>query len=357
MNEQIASIITKIKPYFIGLLQEDPESVGLTVWDEELGDRASCCTVGQAACLFALDGLLHGGDGYAIAEKLAANVESRQLPNGAFGQPFYVKKGEPQTVDIAEIGAIANSLYHVHRITGSEPAKRSLLLAADYLLTQVAAENPGAVYKRPDAKGHDVLNGDMYAAHAWGRAYELSGNEVYLRRLEATFRHLADRFGRNSPGWWPYTEYWDGTVGMGNSVSYQATIVAFGASSVKHLQPELARRWTRIAEAATLTMLEAMKREPDDDNEAPWWCRDWASVWEICLAYVQFPDIPEAETYVTERLRAVNERLAGEGLGLFQSKVKTDDPERSPVTTTFRKAAGFAATVSYLILDRMAMEE
>ncbi|RAV19787.1 hypothetical protein [Paenibacillus contaminans] len=357
MNEQIAAIAAKLKPYFEQLIQEDPVSGGITVWDEELGDRASCCTIGQAACFFAMDGWLNGGDGYDIAKRLAANVEARQLPSGAFGQPFYVKKGEPQTVDIAEIGAVANGLYHVYRLTGSMDAKRSLLRAADYLLTQVAKENPGAVYKRPDAQNHDVLNGDMYAAHAWGRAYELSGNAIYLQHAERTFAHLADRFGRNNPGWWPYTEYWDGTVGMGNSVGYQATIVAFGASAVKLLPPELAGQWAHVADMAVRTILDAMKGEPNDDNEAPWWGRDWNSVWEICIAYAQYPDIPEGAAHVEDRLRAVAARLEHEGLGLFRSKVKSDDPGRSPVTTTFRKAAGFAATVSYLLLDRTDVEK
>jgi hypothetical protein len=353
MQKQISSVAAKLRPYFDGLLREDAETGGLYLHDDELGDRASCCTQGQVASFYVLDEMLHGGDGGRKAFLLAADIRRRQLENGAFTQPYYVKKGESGTVDIAEIGAVANGLYHVARATGSEASRSSLILAADYLLTQVAAEHPGAVYKNPNARGHDVLNGDMYAAHTWGRAYELTGNVEYLRRAEAVFAHLADRFGRHSKGWWPYIERWDGSVGMGNSVSYQGTIIGFAHTAWPHMPAALRRKWADVEREAVDTMLTAMEEGPNDRNEAPWWCRDWNNAWEIYLAFSRFPANAAATARVQRRLREVDERLGTEGAAVFRPNVAAPDPERTPVTTTFRKAATFAGIVSYMILDHM----
>lgn len=351
MKERISSIVSKLKPYFEQLLREDSLTGHLYLLDDELDDRASCCTQGEVASFFVLDEYLHGGNGNDIAALLAADVSRRQLANGAFGQPYYVKKGEAGTVDIAEIGAVANSLFHVARATGSESARASLDRSAAYLLTQVAVENPGAVYKNPNAMGHDVLNGNMYAAHTWGRAYQLTAKTEYLERIEAVFIHLANRFSQHHEGWWPYIERWDHSIGMGNSVSYQGTIIGFAHTALPLLSPSLQERWLRIADEAISKMAEEMRNEPNDNNEAPWWCRDWDNAWEIYLAYSRFPNNVSAQEYVTRRLEAADTKIETMGASFFQPKVITDDPERTPVTTTFRKAATFAGIVSYMLLD------
>ncbi|PYI52617.1 hypothetical protein [Paenibacillus flagellatus] len=348
--ERVASIAATLKTYLDSLLRRD-ESGRLYVLDDELGDRASCCTTAEAACLYVL-----GGEAADLekAAELIDDVLNRQLPSGAFGQPYYVKKGESGTIDIAEIGAAANSLYHVYRATGNEAAKTSLVRSADYLLTQVAEEQPGAIYKNPNARMHDVLNGDIYAAHTLGRAYELTGSPVYLEQIERTVAHVADRFGKHSPGWWPYTEQWDGSVGMGNSVAYQATIIAFAHPLLPLLPEPLRSRWLRIEEEASAIILQALQDGPNDDNEAPWWCRDWPNVAEISLAFSRVPHMPEANAYVERRLTEIEEGLDREGIAYFRPKVKSDDPERSPVTTTFRKAATFAGILCGIGLDPLA---
>ena len=349
--EPILSLAATLKSYMDGLLRRD-ESGNLYVLDDELGDRASCCTTAETACLYAMLGGASGSE--ADTETAAALIDDvlrRQLPSGAFGQPYYVKKGEQGTVDIAEIGASANSLYHVYKATRNESAKTSLIRSADYLLTQVAEENPGAIYKNPNARMHDVLNGDIYAAHTLGRAYELTGNPAYLSQIRRTVAHVADRFGRHSPGWWPYTELWDGSVGMGNSVAYQVTIVAFAHTLLPLLEEPLRERWKRIEEEAVHTVLQALRDGPNDDNEAPWWCRDWPNVPEIVLALSRVPHIGEAQAYVAGRVREIGDGMEREGAAYFRPKVKHDDPERSPVTTTFRKAATFAALLSAIYLD------
>lgn len=347
--KQIAGIIDQIAPLFDRLLRRDEQNGSWTIYDDELGAEASCCTTSAAASLYALHAQLndHPG-GLTIAAGLAEDVRRRQLHSGAFGQPYYVLHGETGTVDIAEIGASANNLYLVYQTTGSALAKDSLIASAQYLLTQVAEENPGAVYKNPNAKMHDVLNGDIYAAHTFGRAYELTGDSLYLAKAEEIVLHVMNRFSWHSEGWWPYTELWDGSIGMGNSVAYQATIVAFAHPVAPLLSPAVRSQWEQVSLAAVKTIVDALQQGPNDDNEVPWWCRDWNNSSEIMLALAHYPQLPEAKRYVAERLDAIESGLAEHGIDFFKPKVQHDDPNRSPVTTTFRKAATLAAILGHL---------
>lgn len=343
-------IVREMKPYFDGLLRNDPESGLLYIWDDELGDRASCCTTGLAASFYLMNSKLSGEANSAIAEQLAQDVSLRQLPTGAFTQPFYVKFGEPVTIDIAEIGAVANSLFHVYKETGSLAAKTSLLASADYLLTQVSNQNPGVVLKRPDSD-NDVLNGDMYAAHTFGRAYEVSGNPIYLEKVTQIFMHLANRFGKNQPGWWPYIEAMDGSVVMGNSVAYQGTIVGFAHTALPLLPKDLQKRWSKISAEAVETMERAMQQPPSEETEAPWWTRDWSNGWELYLALWRHSSNPEVREIGLNRFREVEANYRSQGIDLFRPKIQNNEPGRTPVTTTFRKAAGVAGLLSCVILD------
>ncbi|MBB6735166.1 hypothetical protein [Cohnella zeiphila] len=345
-----SQVITVLKPYFDSLLRQDPQTGERYIYDDELGDRASCCTTGAAASFYAWAGKRNGSDdGLNVARELVREAARRQLPGGGFGQPFYVKKGEPDTVDIAEVGAIADSLYHVHRATGSEEAKASLIRSADYLLTQVSPRNPAAILKRP-GEDFDVLNGDMYAAHTFGRAYELSGNPVYLEKVRQIFVHLADRFGKNEPGWWPYIENWDGSVFMGNSVLYQATIVGLAHSALPLLDEELQIRWERVAEEAMNTMLQAIRQPPSEATEAPWWSRDWSNGWELYLCFCR-SSAPEVRKLGEDRFAEAAAELAEQGVARFRPKIGNPVPDRTPVTTTFRKAAGFASLFANLAFE------
>jgi hypothetical protein len=284
----------------------------------------------------------------AIALALAEEVRRRQLASGGFGQPFYIQKGEPDIVDIAEVGATADSLYHLHRVAGSEAARESLIRSAEYLLTQVAPQNPAVIFKRP-GEDFDVLNGDMYAARTFCRAYGLSGNPVYLEKVRQIFVHLADRFGRNEAGWWPYIENWDGSVVMGNSVAYQATIIELAHSSLPLLDEAMRKRWNDVAAQAVETMLGAMKEPPSEETEAPWWARDWNNSWEINLAFWHCGG-PELKQIAMNRFAETADRLAEQGIAVFKPAIVNDVPDRSPVTTTFRKAAGFAGIIANMAL-------
>ncbi|KKO54175.1 hypothetical protein [Paenibacillus sp. DMB20] len=349
--KELASRITKqIKPYFDGLLRLDETTNKVYLCDDELGDRASCCTTAAIAAFYALDHLLHGGDGNEIARHLAEDVRNRQLPSGGYTQPYYVKQGEEPPIDIAEVGAAADTLYHVHKATGSSHAKASLIHSAEYLLTQVSRHNPGVVMKRP-GEDFDVLNGDMYAAHTFGRAYELSGDPVYLEKVRDVFAHLTERFGKNTPGWWPYIERLDGSVQMGNSVLYQATIVGLARTAVPLLPASMRDEWTAVSREAVETMVNAMASPPSEETEAPWWTRDWSLGWELYMALWRVSEVPEIREKGRRRFFEAAEDLKERGMEMFKPKVRHEEPDRTPVTTTFRKAAGFAGTIACMVLE------
>lgn len=350
MEELFSEISLQLRKYFDQLLVRNEAGI-LSIIDDELNDFASCCTVGEVASFYLADQILNGGKDLGVALELMRDVSGRQLENGSFGQPYFVKKGEAPTVDIAEIGAVANALYHAHKLGGSREAKESLIKSADYLLTQVAKENTGAVYKNPNAIHHDVLNGDVYAAHTFGRAFQLTGREIYRKKAEDIMRHVSSRFGKHSRGWWPYIENWDGSVGMGNSVSYQGTIIAFGYTCKTIISEKLKKEWDIIETEALETMANAMQLPPNDATEAPWWCRDWENAWEIYLSYWRKKDKENYYKKVVERFARLSEALKLEGGRTFSPKTINVDQDRSPVTTTFRKAATFAGIFSYMILD------
>jgi|GEM_PF-740548 len=351
MKKLAAQIVAQMKPYFDSLLRIDPETGELYIEDDELGARASCCTTGLAASLYILDGQLSSREeSFKIAKLLAEDVKRRQLPSGAFGQPFYVKHGDPETVDIAEIGAVANSLYHIYKATGSLAARESLLESAEYLLTQAAPQNPGVILKRP-GETFDVLNGDMYAANTFGRAYELSGKLVFLEKMIEIFDHLADRFGKNVEGWWPYIEDWNGAIVMGNSVLYQATILALADTAIPLLPDKLKEEWESISIQAMHTILQAIKEAPNEQTEEPWWSRDWRNGWELYAAFIRSPYSEEVRQKGIDRFQEVESDLREVGYELFRPVIVNDVPDRTPVTTTFRKAAGFAGLIVSVVLD------
>ena len=356
MKDLAPQILKQLKPYFDGLLRMDEKTDMVYICDDELGDRASCCTTAAIAAFYTLDHLLHGGDGDETARQLAQDVRRRQLPSGGFTQPYYVKQGEEPPVDIAEVGAAADSLFHVYKATGSLQAKESLIHSAEYLLTQVSRQNPGVVMKRP-GEDFDVLNGDMYAAHTFGRAYELSGEPVYVEKVKHIFAHLTERFGKNTPGWWPYIERLDGSVQMGNSVLYQATIVGLARTAIPLLPDATRAKWDVVTREAIDTMVNAMASPPSEETEAPWWTRDWSLGWELYMSLWRVSSDPEIRDMGRKRFMEAAEDLQNRGIKMFKPKVRHEEPDRTPVTTTFRKAAGFAGTFASMALEDWPYKE
>ncbi|QSZ52993.1 hypothetical protein RI444_16980 [Paenarthrobacter sp. AT5] len=348
--ESLKKIVGPLVGYFHSLRDPNNEPNSYTIIDPDTALPATCCTQVQVAALFALDHLLNDNDSDRVAQLLTEDASLRQNPNGSFSSSYNQPLDAPDLQDIAEIGASANALYYVHQITNNLAAKKALVASAEYILTQVSLENPGAIYKSSQARHVDVLNGDVYAALTLSRAYELTGDDRFLDQTRLVINHVQSRFGAWKEGWWPYAESWDGQVAVGASLAYQATIIAFGMPICRTLEPGLRTEWSKVLSTALKTVAGRLAHGPSDDSEAPSWSRDWANVWEIPLAFAQFPYSPYSQNYVRQRLLAVEHGIEVTGIETLRPKALQNDG-RTPVTSLYRKAATFAGFLSDILLN------
>ncbi|MFF1831757.1 hypothetical protein [Paenarthrobacter sp. NPDC058040] len=348
--ESLRRIVAPLVAYFDSLRAPVDDSNSYMIVDPDTGLPATCCTQIQVAALFALDHLLNDNRNDRVALLLAENVRRRQNPNGSFSSSYNQPVDSPDLQDIAEIGAAANALYYVHQITNSLAAKDALIANAGYVLTQVSLENPGAIYKSSQARHVDVLNGDVYASLTLSRAFELTGDDRFLHQIRLVVDHIKNRFGEWNEGWWPYAETWDGKVAVGPSLAYQATIIAFGMPIGRTLDPGLRAEWSNILSTALKTVAKNLPEGPTDDSEAPSWSRDWANVWEIPLAFAQFPYSPYAQDYVRKRLLGVEQGITEAGVETLRPRPLQNNG-RTPVTSLYRKAATFAGFLSDIHLN------
>lgn len=348
-EDRLQRIMRTLVPYFESLLA-DGQAVGTyTIVDPDTGLPATCCTQSQVAAFFALDHAMRGGQGDTTASKLVRDIRRRQNADGSFSSHYNQAIGSLELKDVAEVGAAATALFHLYQNLGLEHAKEALTAAAEYLLTQVAAENPGAVYKSAQAKHVDVLNGDIYAANTLARAYELTGTDRFLQKTIDIVDHVEGRFGVWQPGWWPYCETWDGKPTIGASIAYQATIVGFGMPICEVLSSDRGRRWSERLAAALETVEVQLPLGPTDDTEAPTWSRDWPNVWEIPLSFSRFPERVIAQQHLTTRFEQLDASIKSLGINAFRPKT-AQNPGKTPVTTLYRKAATFAGFLSDVCL-------
>ncbi|WP_155854056.1 hypothetical protein [Paenarthrobacter nicotinovorans] len=349
-TESLRRIVGPLVTYFDSLRAPINESNSYLIIDPDTGLHATCCTQIQVAALFALDSLLNNNDNDRVAQLLTGNVRQRQNSNGSFSSSYNQPLDAPDLQDIAEIGASANALYYLYQMTNSAEARDTLLAAAEYILSQVALENPGAIYKSSQARHVDVLNGDVYAALTLSRAFELSGDNRFLFQTKLVVEHVRSRFGVENDGWWPYAETWDGKVAVGASLAYQATIIGFGMPIGRSLEPELRAEWSSTLSTALKTVAQKLPLGPSDESEAPSWSRDWGNVWEIPLAFAQFPYSPYAQEYVRKRLLAVERDIELAGIEALRPKPLQNNG-RTPVTSLYRKAATFAGFLVDILLN------
>ena len=348
-EDRLRRIMGTLGPYFESLLEEGQGVGTYTIVDPDTGLPGTCCTQSQVAAFFALDHAIGGGQGDITASMLVRDVRGRQNADGSFSSNYNRAVGSDELKDVAEVGAAATALFHLYQNLGLEDAKEALTAAAEYLLTQVATENQGAVYKSAQAKHVDVLNGDIYAANTLARAFELTGSDRFLRKTIDIVDHVQGRFGAWRPGWWPYCETWDGKPAIGASLAYQATIVGFGMPICDVLPGDQARRWSELLGAALETVETQLPIGPTDDTEAPAWSRDWPNVWEIPLAFSRFPERSIARQNLTTRFEQLDASIKSSGINAFRPQ-SAHNPGKTPVTTLYRKAATFAGFLSDVCL-------
>lgn len=345
------------RTYFNNQIDLSQNSIDLM--DTELGEMASACTTLEAALALYCDQLFFDGSpqNQFIARDLVKKALTRQHSDGALGQPFYITRGGKETKDIAEIGAAADALYYLNQYAKAQEAENILLGTANFLLKMQHPSVLGVYYKRLDAKEHDVLNGDAYAGAALMRTYQVT-NDVFYHDLAADVaKHLIARFGVHSRNWWPYAEYFDGSISVGNSLSYQATIVAFGHDILSGLKDSvLAEEFSQVLEQGMLKVLECIEKDlPLKEVEPVWWAASWNRCPEVLLALIKERRLERARQYALKQLKEIVNEVLEQGIDYFKPpKKKEADPNRTPVTTTFRKVSTLAGILSYALMDIFA---
>lgn len=345
-----------MRPSEVGATSSDGYGRGDGLIDPALEQPASCATSFQVAALCLAGARRQEGPrARARARAIVQEAARRQHPDGSLEQPYYARRGEPGVVDIAEIGACGRALYFLAQ-DGDAIARRALERAAGYLVSQAHPDRPGVVYKRPDATHHDVLNGDAYAGDTFFWASEATGNPEYRARAAAAVRHLAQRFGKVTPGWWPYAEDWQGQPTMGNNVAYQGTVVAFTAPWYDRLgDPDLTRQYGRIVEEAVQVIVAQLQRPPEarDEDRRVWWAIADRMTWETALALWHARDrVPEGAKILYGHLRQLYEAWQAEGPRIFDPPGNPcPDPDRYPVTSRFRRLATASGALAYMALD------
>lgn len=329
---------------------------GFDLIDSELGEMASACTTLEAAlALFCAEIFFEATSNYQlISRDLVKKALKRQHSDGALGQPFYVIRGNKQTKDIAEIGASADALYYLYRYANADAAKDILIGTAKFLMQMQHPFVAGVYYKRVDAKEHDVLNGDAYAGAALMRTYQVTNDIIYHDLAADVAKHLITRFGVHSKDWWPYAEYFDGSISVGNSLGYQATIVAFGHDILSGLKDSvLAREFSQVLEQGMLKVLDCIEKDlPLKEVEPVWWAGSWNRCPEVLLALIKERRLEKARQYALLQLREIVKEVLAQGIDYFKPPKKEEaDPNRTPVTTTFRKVATLAGILSYALMD------
>ncbi len=340
--------------YFLKEIVETDD--GYDIKDEELGSMASACTTLEAALSLLVSQRLFKADekNKEYARALVKSALKRQHSDGALGQPFYILPQQEETKDIAEIGACADALYYLYLYADAKEAKDILLGTARFLDKMKHPEVKGVYYKRPNAKEHDVLNGDAYAGASLMRTYQVTKDKKYHDLAKEVAIHLINRFSVHSENWWPYAEFFDGSVNVGNSLSYQATIVAFGHDILSGLEDkELAKEFQEVLDQAMIKILDCIEQDlPLKEVEPVWWASSWNLCPEVLLALVKQRHMPRAREYALVQLEEITQGVREKGISCFTPPKKEEaDPQRTPVTTTFRKASTMAGILSYALMD------
>jgi hypothetical protein len=357
MKQKFEVLLDVFNQYFLTQVVESGET-GFDIKDEMLGSMASSCTTLEAALSLFTGTLFADGshdNTLSIAQGLVESAGLRQHADGALGQPFYILPGSGETKDIAEIGAAADALYFLYRYGKAAAAKDILLKAAGFLEKMSHPEVKGVYYKRPDATHHDVLNGDAYAGAALMRAYQITGEKKYHDWASEVAAHLIRRFGAHQEGWWPYAEYFDGRVDVGNSLGYQATVIAFGHDILDGMEDQgLKSEFAGVLDQAMLKVIECIEADLSlREVESVWWASPWSKSAEVFLALVKQRHQEKARKYAAVQLNEISQNVLGqEGISYFIPPKRDEaDPNRTPVTTTFRKVATMAGIISYAYMD------
>lgn len=326
------------------------DSFGPRLWDPELEAFTSDCVALQASgYLMRYSRSSPVGMEYAaLAGALLSSVLARSNCQDWFGIPYNAQSGKSAEVDLAEFGASSFGLREFFGSPVHAVAKSISDKVVDVVISRVHSQNPGAFQKTQSVSPNmDVLNADLYAALAlstgqmFGSKYDLAG------QLSYTIQHLRNRFGAAAADRWSYSEnVVDGSVVLGYSAAYQATIIGWGWILTENLPTGLKQDWGNTLHDAYFALGKDLAEGPNDQTESARWARNWNNVWETRLALCNEGGIDTGETGL-ERINGVRILSVSDAQKAFQI---SEEPTvgRSVVTSTLRKMANFGSVISAL---------
>lgn len=280
----------------------------------------------------------------SVAKELAMSATLLQHPSGGAIQPYNASAKDEPLIDIVEFAAVAGNLAYLARETGDISLYDCLVSGSNYLLGERIEDTPGAILKNRNTVAHDVINASAYAANAWAHTFDLTQDQIYLDAMIESVKHVISRWSASEAGWWNYAETWDKRVLLGRSVSYQASILALIGEVQQFLPDNISKTWDAIRDSADSALVAALSEIEHGDFEAPTWSRDWANVFEIDWFLNRFSSMDTGNCLAKIRLQELSQDLE---LGIRCWTVRhpaVDTPQRTPVSTEFRKIANLSGS-------------
>ncbi|MGA4777951.1 heparinase II/III domain-containing protein [Cellulosimicrobium sp. AB352] len=314
-------------------------------YDEELDGPASACSLAQLLGYVVSTPSLPADVKSVLQPRLASALGDAVGTDGHFALPYNRAPQEVEWWDLAEVGAAAPALLLAAR-SGIEVARGALLRGADFVRAKERGDVPGSFMKNADALEQDILNADAYAALALACAAEVSPTSDRREPIEAAVERLIQQFGIASAGWWPYSVGLGSTSdAVGTSLAYQATIVGCGLLLLPHVDDTRRDRLAGVLLAASEQVATAFSADFDERLETPSWSRDWVRIPEIAWA------LPRR--HPESGIDAALDHL--EGIDPVGDPGETSKrPDRTPVTTTYRRFANLAGSAVLLGLTAHA---
>lgn len=336
--------------YFSDQTVADSKNGRTYLIDAEIDLPASDCSTLQVAGMLSYWASETGNTQYA--------TQASNLVNGlSFESPFHgiynVPIGKIGAFDLAEVGAGFSSLIYSKDLISSTKMNEILSFISNTIPLTKSSQRSGAYYKNVNTIEYDVLNGDIYAALVLSTVDRIQETSEYLDEIQSTVAHLASRFNVNERLGWPYSESWNGDTLTGYSLSYQATIVAWGAVLFDFLSNAEAQRWKKILWSAQQRVALGIESGNVELNEAPRWSKNWENTWEIELSFSRW-DVPFCISNVNSRLESLAAEYQISGMNIFKDSRRTVSGH-TPMGSTLRKSANFASVLcSMLTQDRIS---
>lgn len=343
----IAPLCDAICNYFTSLTGSMVGSqTGPRLVDHELRDVASDCSLVQAAGFLVFWGKIRKNwYHYELGLSLFSNLDSDTLFQGKYN----VAANGEGTFDLAEVGACFATFFDTQRSLPATLVSSVVEKVENQVLDLFADTDKAFFYKNKNALDLIIPNGDVYAAMSLGLCDRIMGTSHHSALIELVVERLISTFNTDIRLGWPYSYHKDGSVHIGFSLAYQATIVAWGYLIIDCLSDGVAQRWSRVLRSAHKKVLLGHTGGTPEMNEATSWTRNWDNIWEIELSLSRFTGGSTPRS-VAARLEQIASEFMDRGLMVFDDD-RTSQPGRTVIGSRFRKTANFCAVFQSMITN------